>query len=196
MLSTIENQLFAIMFAASEPVEGTQLAQAVEATGEEVNKIMINLKDKLEENKLPLQLLKLGSKYQLTTCKEYASVIKKALDIRRNIPLSQAAMEVLAIIAYNQPVTKSFVEQVRGVDSSSVVNSLEEKGLIEEAGRLELPGRPVSYKTNANFLRCFGISSLEDLPEIGSEQEEEEYSTEDFPIEDPEKQLDFDDVED
>ena len=93
-------------------------------------------------------------------------IIRRALEIKKNIPLSQAAMEVLSIVAYNEPVTKSFIEQIRGIDSSSVVNSLVEKGLVEEAGRLELPGRPISYRTTANFLRCFGLQSLDELPDI------------------------------
>ena len=88
------------------------------------------------------------------------------MDIRRNTPLSQAAMEVLAIIAYNQPVTRPFVEQVRGVDCSAVMQGLQQKGLIEEKGRMDLPGRPLLYGTTQNFLRCFGVSSLEQLPPL------------------------------
>ena len=106
-----------------------------------------------------------------------AASLTSALEIRRNAPLSQAAMEVLAVIAYNQPVTKAFVEQVRGVDCSGVIGSLMTKGLIEERGRLELPGRPLLYGTTVNFLRCFGLSSPEELPPLpekavsnGSEQ--------------------------
>lgn len=88
------------------------------------------------------------------------------LSQKRSTPLSQSAMEVLAIIAYNQPVTRAFVEQIRGVDSSSAVNSLVVRDLVEEAGRLELPGRPIAYRTTANFLRCFGLQSLDELPDI------------------------------
>ena len=93
------------------------------------------------------------------------------MDLRRNIPLSQAAMEVLAVIAYNQPVTKSFVEQVRGVDCSGVIGSLTNKDLIEEKGRLELPGRPLLYGTTDNFLRCFSIASLDELPPIPKDED-------------------------
>ena len=105
----------------------------------------------------------------MCTNPDFADYIKKALEIKKNIPLSQAAMEVLAIIAYNQPVTKSFVEQVRGVESSQIVNNLVEKGLVEEAGRLDVPGRPISYKTSINFLRCFGLSGLDKLPPLPDE---------------------------
>ena len=93
------------------------------------------------------------------------------MDIRRNTPLSQAAMEVLAIIAYNQPVTRPFVEQVRGVDCSGVMQSLQQKGLIEEKGRMDLPGRPLLYGTTQNFLRCFGVSSIDQLPPLPQKQE-------------------------
>ena len=90
--------------------------------------------------------------------------MRDALELKRNTPLSQAAMEVLAVVAYNQPVTKAFVEQVRGVDCSGVIGSLVQKGLLEERGRMELPGRPLLYGTTENFLRCFGLSSIGELP--------------------------------
>ena len=102
--------------------------------------------------------------------KAYAPQIRTAMDLRRNVPLSQAAMEVLAVVAYNQPVTKSFIEQVRGVDCSGVIGSLTTKDLIEEKGRLELPGRPLLYGTTENFLRCFSISSLDELPPLPQKQ--------------------------
>ena len=102
----------------------------------------------------------------MATRAEYAQVIRQALEVKNNTPLSQAALEVLAIIAYNQPVTKSFIEQIRGVDSSSVVNALVAKELVQEMGRLEIPGRPISYGTTEHFLRCFGMKSIETLPKL------------------------------
>ena len=115
-------------------------------------------------------LLTLENTYQLATDENYAEYIKKALDMRRRTPLSPAAFEVLSVVAYNQPVTKSFVEQVRGVDCSGVMTTLIEKGLIEERGRLELPGRPLLYGTTKNFLRTFGISDLSELPKLPDEE--------------------------
>ncbi len=103
---------------------------------------------------------------------DYAGYVRKAIDIRRNTPLSQAAMEVLAIVAYNQPVTRAFIEQVRGVDCGAVVQGLVQKSLIEEKGRLELPGRPLLYGTTADFLRSFGLNSLEGLPPLPQKEEE------------------------
>ena len=106
--------------------------------------------------------------------KEFAPQIRTVMDLRRNTPLSQAALEVLAVVAYNQPVTKAFVEQVRGVDCSGVIGSLTTKGLVEEKGRLELPGRPLLYGTTENFLRCFNISSLDELPPLPENDEDKE----------------------
>ena len=108
--------------------------------------------------------------YQLVSKTEYAPYIKAAFEIKRRTPLSSAAFEVLAVIAYNQPVTRAFIEQVRGVDCSGVIGSLTTKDLIEEKGRLELPGRPLLYGTTENFLRCFSISSLDELPELPQKQ--------------------------
>ena len=124
-----------------------------------------------------ISLRKLLALWRINTARlkakeELATFIKAALEIKKNSVLSPAAMEALTIVAYNQPVTKGFVEHVRGVDSSGVVNSLVDKGLLAEAGRLDLPGRPIAYKTTDNFLRCFRLSSLDDLPPIPDKQEQ------------------------
>lgn len=112
-----------------------------------------------------IHLLFLENDVQFCTNPAFISPARQALDLSRNTPLSQAALEVLAVIAYNQPVTKAFVEQVRGVDCSGVIGSLINKGLLEERGRLELPGRPLLYGTTDDFLRCMGISSIAELPD-------------------------------
>ena len=126
--------------------------------------------------------------------KEFAPQIRTVMDLRRNTPLSQAALEVLAVVAYNQPVTKAFVEQVRGVDCSGVIGSLTTKGLVEEKGRLELPGRPLLYGTTENFLRCFNISSLDELPplpECDEDNESEENCEEQEKTENGNEQIDL-----
>lgn len=128
----------------------------------------------LDESGSGLQLLTLGESWQITTRADFAEQIRAALEVKRNTPLSNAAMEALTIIAYNQPVTKGFVERVRGVDSGSVVNTLVERGLLEEAGRIEVPGRPVTYRTTAHFLRTFGMQSLADLPPLPTSSEAED----------------------
>lgn len=160
----------AVLFAAGEPLELSRLAQALEVNEGLMEQILKNLEAQLDERGSGLCLLRLGDRYQLCTRTDFAQSVRQALEIKRNAPLSQAAFEVLAVVAYNQPVTKSFVEQVRGVDCSGVVNTLCQKGLLEEKGRLELPGRPLLYGTTAEFLRCFSFSSLEDLPPLPNEQ--------------------------
>lgn len=113
-----------------------------------------------------LQLLNLNGSYQLSTRKEYAPFVKALIEVKKNAPLSQAALEVLAVMAYNGAVTRSFIEQVRGVDSSGVIATLISRGLAEEAGRLDLPGRPLAYRTTENFLRCFSVANLGELPPL------------------------------
>lgn len=159
----------AVLFASGEPVETDRFCQIFEIDDETVTKVMDMLADRYEKQESAVKLIRLDFSYQLCTKKEYAEYIRTALDLRRRTPLSQASLEVLAVIAYNQPVTKAYVEQVRGVDCSGVVSTLVEKGLLEEKGRLELPGRPLLYGTTSNFLRCFGLKSLEDLPEVPRE---------------------------
>lgn len=155
-----EAAIEAILFASGEPISVKRLADTVEVEEETVYKICKTLQDRKKTDESGICIVELNDSFQMCTNPDFADYIKKALEIKKNIPLSQAAMEVLAIIAYNQPVTKSFVEQVRGVESSQIVNNLVEKGLVEEAGRLDVPGRPISYKTSINFLRCFGLSGL------------------------------------
>lgn len=126
-------------------------------------------------------MLELNDNLQLSSNPAYITEVREILDLKRNTPLSGAAMEVLSLVAYNEPVTKAFIEQVRGVDCSGVIGSLTQKGLIEERGRLELPGRPLLYGTTDNFLRCFGISSLAELPPLPKDETETENSeTEDI----------------
>lgn len=156
----------AVLFSAGEPVPLSRLAEALELDEESAGKLAEDLRQEINTRTGGIRMVKMEDRYQLCTKTEYASYVRRALDIRRNTPLSQAAMEVLAIIAYNQPVTRSFIEQVRGIDSSSTVVNLVEKGLVAEQGRLDLPGRPMAYKTTDNFLRCFGLHSLEDLPQV------------------------------
>ena len=159
-------QIEAVLFASGEPVSAVRLAELLEVEEETVRQVVTLMKDDYEAEERGILLVALGESFQLVTKDRYAGLIRTALEIRRNTPLSQAAMEVLSIIAYNQPVTKSFVEQVRGVESGQIVNNLVEKGLVEEAGRLDVPGRPIAYRTTLQFLRCFGIYSLEQLPPL------------------------------
>ncbi len=161
----------AILFASGSSVPVSRLAQTLQITEKVTKDLCDELCKEFEESEHGITIIKLDDSYQMVSKKEYAPQIRTAMDLRRNVPLSQAAMEVLAVVAYNQPVTKSFIEQVRGVDCSGVIGSLTTKDLIEEKGRLELPGRPLLYGTTENFLRCFSISSIDELPPLPQKQE-------------------------
>ena len=156
----------AILFAAGEPLEIERIAEALETDIDYIESVLCDLSDTLDDSDSGICLIKMDNKYQLCTKKKYADEVRAVLEIKKNTPLSNAAFEVLAVIAYNQPVTKSYIEQIRGVDCSGVVQTLIAKGLIEERGRLELPGRPLVYGTTPEFLKCFCISSLDDLPDL------------------------------
>ena len=156
----------AILFASGEPLECARIAEALELDMDTVSGALWELARSLDERGSGICLLRLGSKYQLCSRVEYAQQVRSVLDIKKNAPLSPAAFEVLAVVAYNQPVTRAYVEQIRGVDCSGVISTLCQKGLLEEKGRLDLPGRPLLYGTTPDFLRCFCISSLAELPEL------------------------------
>ena len=168
-ISTVE----AILFAYGEPVPKAVLSEGSGIDQDSLEKIITLLNDRYDETGSALQVLKLGDSYQLATRLEYAPAVKKVFETGRNAALSTASMETLAVVAYNQPVTKSFVDAVRGVDSSAVMQKLAEKGLIEEAGRLDVPGRPISYRTTRNFLRCFSLASLDELPPLKAMQSDQ-----------------------
>ena len=170
-LEQYEKMAEAILFAGGEPVEQKTVAAAMELDEEAAVAVLESLQAKYEKFASSIEVLRLDTQWQLCTRKEYEPYICSACEMKRNIPLSQAALEVLAVVAYNQPVTRAFAEQVRGVDCSGVISTLAEKGLIEEAGRLDLPGKPIAYKTTPLFLRSFGLTSLDDLPPIADEAE-------------------------
>lgn len=162
VLSALE----AMLFAAGDPVEPAKLAEVLDIDVENVIKMLGHLEAIYDERGGGLRLIRVDGKYQICTREEYGEEIRGLLEIKKNTPLSQAAFEVLAIVAYNKTVTRSFIEQVRGVDCSGPVSNLIQKGLIEEKGRLDLPGRPLVYGTTDRFLRCFSLNSLDDLPDL------------------------------
>ena len=159
----------ALLFASGEPISLDRLSEASGIEPETVVKLIDRLERKYNVSDSAIRVLRLENSYQLSTREEYAPYIQRAMDNKRQARLSPAALEVLAVVAYNQPVTKAFVEQVRGTDSSGVINTLVERELLYEAGRLELPGRPITYKTTDNFLRCFKLESLAQLPSLPDE---------------------------
>lgn len=175
LISKIE----AMLFAAGEPIEASKLAEVLNIEIETVEKMLGHLGGMLDERESGLMLIRVDNKYQLCTREAHAEEVRKLMEIKKNTPLSNAAFEVLAIVAYNKTVTRSFIEQVRGVDCSGPISSLVQKGLIEEKGRLDLPGRPLIYGTTDRFLRCFSLNSLDDLPELPKTEEVESIAKED-----------------
>ena len=156
----------AILFASGEPIEIYRLSEASGVDMGTLPSMIKLLNDRYDDCGSGITIKKLDSSYQMCTREDFAEQIRAALETKRSTPLSNAAMEALTIIAYNQPVSKGFVENVRGIDSSSVINNLVEKGLVEEAGRLDVPGKPIVYRTTPVFLRSFGLSSLGELPPL------------------------------
>lgn len=173
ILSAIE----AMLFAAGDPVEAAKLAEVLEIDIETVTKMLGHLSAMYDERDAGIMLIKIDNKYQICTRERHSDSVRKLLEIKKNTPLSNAAFEVLAIVAYNKSVTRSFIEQVRGVDCSGPISSLVQKGLIEEKGRLDLPGRPLIYGTTDRFLRCFSLNSLEDLPDLPNTEEIEKLAS-------------------
>lgn len=168
----------AVLFASGDPVSLGKLAESLQTDLAETQHVLELLDRDLNRDNSGICLKKLENQYQLCTKSEFAEDVRGVLELKKNTPLSSAAFEVLAVIAYNQPVTRSFVDQVRGVDCSGVISSLVRKGLIEEKGRLDLPGKPILYGTTPVFLRCFCLESLEDLPALPNSETSEPESSE------------------
>lgn len=162
----LQRILEAILFAAGERMETARLAAVLEIDPVDVELALDNLANKLAYDRRGIRILKLEKGYQMVSSGEMADYITKALETRKPPKLSASQLETLTIIAYYQPATKAMVEQLRGVDSSYSIGALLNKKLIEDAGRLNVPGRPIQYCTTPNFLRTFGLSSLDELPEI------------------------------
>ena len=171
-IKELESALEGVLFAAGEPVAVERLCLGLEVDRPTLDAVAQQLMDKYSYDRRGIRLLKLDTSYQLCSAPEFAPCIRKTLEGRKPARLSQPALEVLSIIAYYQPVTRAYVDQVRGVDSSYTMGLLVERELIEEAGRLAVPGRPMPFKTTKNFLRSFGLSSLEELPELPNQSQE------------------------
>lgn len=165
-LNDLMRAIEAILFAAGERVEIGRLAQTLEVDPKDIVQATDTLAGQLAYDRRGIRILRLETGYQMVSSGEMADYITKALETRKPPKLSSSQLETLTIVAYYQPATKAMVEQIRGADSSYSVAALLNKKLIEEAGRLNVPGRPIQYKTTPDFLRTFGLSSLEELPPI------------------------------
>lgn len=160
-----------ILFASGGSVSQAKIAEALELPEETVEAALEQLAGKYRFERRGIRIVRLEDAWQMTSSPEFAPEVRRALELRKPPPLSKAAMEVLALIAYYQPVTRAYIEQIRGVDSSSTVGNLSERGLIEDCGYMDVPGRPRLFRTTDAFLRSFGITHLSELPDIGEHEE-------------------------
>ena len=165
-LHEVEAAVEAILFAAGEPLPIERICLALDLDRPTAEQVLQKLGDHYAYERRGIRLVRMENCYQLCSSPDYADLIRKAFEIRKTARLSQPALEVLTIVAYYQPTTRAYVDQVRGVDSSYTVSLLLERGFIEECGRLQVPGRPRLYRTTKKFLRDFHLSSLEELPEM------------------------------
>lgn len=165
-MKEIESAVEGILFASGEPLSVDRICMALEMDRPTVEQVLQRLMDYYAYERRGIRLLRIENSWQLCSAPDYADIIRKAFEIRKPAKLSQPALEVLTIIAYYQPTTRAYVDQIRGVDSSYTIGLLLDRKLIEECGRLQVPGRPRLYRTTKQFLRAFHISSLEELPEI------------------------------
>ena len=165
-MKEIESAIEGILFASGEPLPVDRICVALEIDRPTVEQVLQKLMDYYAYERRGIRLLRIEDSWQLCSAPDYADVIRKAFEIRKPAKLSQPALEVLTIIAYYQPTTRAYVDQIRGVDSSYTMGLLQERKLIEECGRLQVPGRPRLYRTTKQFLRAFHLTSLDDLPEV------------------------------
>lgn len=185
-IKEIEAAIEGILFASGEPVSIERICMATELDRPTAEQVLRRLGDYYAYERRGIRLVQMDESYQLCSSPDYADTIRRAFEIRKTAKLSQPALEVLTIIAYYQPTTRAYVDQVRGVDSSYTMSLLLERGMIEECGRLQVPGRPHLYRTTKKFLRDFHLSSLEELPELpGLETDGQLRLTEDGTILDP-----------
>ena len=185
-IKELEAAVEGILFASGEPVHIERICIALELDRPTAEQVLQRLGDYYSYERRGIRLVRMEDSYQLCSSPDYADTIRKAFEIRKTAKLSQPALEVLTIIAYYQPTTRAYVDQVRGVDSSYTMSLLLERGMIEECGRLQVPGRPHLYRTTKKFLRDFHLGSLEELPEMpGVETDGQLRLTEDGSILDP-----------
>lgn len=167
-LHELECTLEAVLFAAGDSVSEGKLCAVLQVDKAQLQQAAQRLADSYDYDRRGIRLLHLDDRYQLASRGDYAPSVRAVLETRKPPALSSSALEVLAIVAYKQPVTKAYIEQIRGVDSAYTVGSLVDKGLIEDCGRLDVPGRPILYRTTESFLRSFGLNSVSQLPDLDS----------------------------
>ena len=165
-MKELEAAVEGILFASGEPVHIDRICLALDIDRLAAEQVLQRLSDYYAYERRGVRLIRMEDTWQMCSAPDYADIIRKAFEIRKSAKLSQPALEVLSIIAYYQPTTRAYVDQIRGVDSAYTVGLLLDRKLIEECGRLQVPGRPRLYRTTKNFLRAFHLTSLEDLPDL------------------------------
>ncbi len=178
-LNKFESVIESVLFAAGDAVEIEKLCDILDVDTKNLNLIVDNLAEKYEKGKRGIMIIRLEDSYQMCTRPDYKEYISRLMEPKKGQNLSNAALEVLSVIAYRQPVTKSYIENIRGVSSDYVVSRLVERGLVEEVGRLDAPGRPMLFSTTEEFLRCFNLESLKSLPDYEEIRNSGEIVTED-----------------
>jgi len=168
-ISTIESIIESLIFSYGDPLSLDKICEILELDRKTARNLMKNFIDKYNSANKGIIIRELNDKYQMCSNPDYYDYVAKLYQIRQKQALSQAAYEVLSIIAYNQPITKGKIEQIRGVNFDSAITRLLERNLIKEAGKLDIPGRPRLYETTDEFLRCFGFKSIRDLPMLDIE---------------------------
>lgn len=183
----LERLIEAVLFASGDPVPAARLAFTADCGEDEIHAAAKALTDRYAFERRGIRILRLEDSYQMCSAGEFSPFVTKALETRKPPKLSAAQLETLTVIAYYQPATRAYVDQIRGVDSSYSVGALLTKKLIEECGRLNVPGRPILYRTTPDFLRTFGLSSIEELPEIDKMQfgRKEQLEISDLPLQEP-----------
>lgn len=181
----LQRTLMAILFAAGEPVSVQRLAQTLERDPDEIRRETRQLMDALSFHRSGIRIVQLEDAFQMCSAAEQAEFVSRTLETRKPPKLSQSQLETLTVIAYYQPATKAYVEQIRGVDSGYSISALLTKKLIREAGRLNVPGRPFQYETTPDFLRVFGLQSLADLPPIEKVELSTNQAQLELPLESP-----------
>lgn len=190
-IKTIEAIIEGVLFAAGDSVSLERLSDIVDVDTKTLKSIINNLADRLDYEKSGLMIINLENSYQMCTRPDYYEYISRLAEPKKGHNLSNAALEVLSVIAYKHPVTKTAIEQIRGVSSDTIVNRLVERGLVKEAGRLDAPGRPMLFKTTEEFLRCFNLKSLSELPDYEKIRNSGETVPEDKVLEDTGDELDI-----
>ena len=175
MIDKLKNAAEAILFSCGEPVSAVEIASALGVSNKTAVDVIEALKAEYDSNKRGVKIIKLADSFQLCSREDFFEYIRNVTEPRRKQALTAPTLETLSIIAYNQPITRSRIEFIRGVDCTGSISKLSERGLIDEVGRMDTPGKPILYGTTDEFLRCFGLSDISELPNLDDAPQQENF---------------------